>query len=86
MSSLLAIAMTKERQRTKRTGAPTHSQPQAASLTLSACNTEETSIPEFCVALYLSDLTLQLYLKRPPFPYVIHTVDAIYDCQLRSNF
>jgi hypothetical protein len=36
--SLFAILMTKLRQRMKGTGAPTQSQPQAASLTLSACN------------------------------------------------
>jgi hypothetical protein len=76
MSSLLAIAMTKERQRTKETGVPTHSQAQAASLTLSACNTDETSIPElyvqnFCVALYVSDLAVWLYYKHPTFPDVI---------------
>ena len=37
--SLLAILMMKQRLRTKGTGVPTHSQPHAASLTLSACNT-----------------------------------------------
>jgi hypothetical protein len=36
--SLLAILMTKLRQRMNGTGVPTQSQPQAASLTLSACN------------------------------------------------
>jgi hypothetical protein len=36
--SFLAILMTKLRQRMNGNGVPTQSQPQAASLTLSACN------------------------------------------------
>jgi hypothetical protein len=36
--SLFAILMTKLRQRMNGSGVPTQSQPQAASLTLSACN------------------------------------------------
>jgi hypothetical protein len=38
MISLFAILMTKLRQRMNGNGVPTQSQPQAASLTLSACN------------------------------------------------
>jgi hypothetical protein len=37
-NSLFAILMTKLRQRMNGSGVPTQSQPQAASLTLSACN------------------------------------------------
>jgi hypothetical protein len=38
MISLFAILMTKLRQRVNGKGVPTQSQPQAASITLSACN------------------------------------------------
>jgi len=38
VNSLLAVAMMKTRQRWNETGVPTQSQPQAASLTLSAWN------------------------------------------------
>jgi hypothetical protein len=66
--SLLAILMTKLRQWTNGRGVPTQSQPQAASLTLSACNVakqnQKGSRKKFIIIQHLHLLLNNVFYKN----------------------